>query len=337
MLCAIRRSIRFRLLSLAQLVSHLTPGFRRALGFSTFGLLCLLLHSSMLAREVTLAWAPAHDPNLAGYRLYYGYVQGRYEGVLDVGKTTTYTLTDLAEGQAHYFALAAYDVRGDEGELTQEVVHNGRPTDQEGDAEDNTALDQEEADQAESDSEPVLDAASEMNADEPDAMPAQEQDSGDDQDTDRAAAGTDPRLVPQSQLRIVFVDSEPLVGDGAAESAIDSRVETFWRTEMGARGSVHPHELVIGLGGEYMVRGFRYLPRQDGKRDGMVARYSFHVSVDGQNWGTAAAMGTFSGNTTEQEVTFPEKLGSFVRFVAHSEVDGKPWTSVAELNVLGTR
>jgi F5/8 type C domain len=337
MLCAICRPIRFRLLSLAQQAPHLTPGFLRAFGFSTFGLLCLLLQSSVLAGEVTLAWDPSQDPNLAGYRLYYGYAQASYEGVLDVGKRSTYTFTDLEEGQAHNFALVAYDVHGEESGFSQEVAHNGRPTDSEGDADENALPDQEEADQAELDSEPVLEATGEMDADAPDAMPALEQDSEDNQDTERAEARTDPRIVPQSQLRIVSVDSEPLVGAGAAESAIDGRTETFWTTEMGARASVHPHELVIALGGEYVVRGFRCLPRQDGKTDGMVARYSFYVSVDGENWGKAAAIGTFSGNTTEQEVTFPEKVGSFVRFVAHSEVNGKPWTSVAELTVLGMR
>ena len=164
-----------------------------------------------------------------------------------------------------------------------------------------------------------------------------EQASEDDQEHDRSEAGADLQVIPHSELRIVSVDSETLVGDGAADSAIDGRVETFWQTARGSRVSLHPHELVIALGGEYMVRGFRYLPRQDGKTDGMVGRYSFYVRQDGEEWGKAVTTGSFSRDITEQQVTFPEKAGSFVRFVAHSEVNGKPWTSVAEINILAVR
>jgi hypothetical protein len=53
--------------------------------------------------------------------------------------------------------------------------------------------------------------------------------------------------------------------------------------EMGAKAPLHPHELVLALGGEYVVRGWRYLPRQDGKTEGVVARYSFYVSEDSVN------------------------------------------------------
>jgi galactose oxidase len=86
-----------------------------------------------------------------------------------------------------------------------------------------------------------------------------------------------------------------------------------------------------------MVRGFRYLPRQDGKTAGMLAGYSFYVSEDGVDWGQPVRTGTFFRDVVEKEVTFTGKVGSFVRFVAHSEVNGKPWTSVAEIKVLGVR
>ena len=143
-------------------------------------------------------------------------------------------------------------------------------------------------------------------------------------------------VIPPSQLSIVFVDSEPLVGEGAAEAAIDGRHDTFWRTAMGAKAPRHPHELVIALGGSYNVRGFRYLPRQDGSLDGTVARFSFYVSEDEDEWGKAVAVGAFSRDAAEKEVIFPELVGSFVRLVAHSEINGEPWTSIAEITVLGT-
>ena len=76
MLCALDRSRLFPFGALAQLGPRLTPRVLRALGCLAFGLFFLLLPASALAGEVTLAWDPAADPNVAGYRLYYGYDEG---------------------------------------------------------------------------------------------------------------------------------------------------------------------------------------------------------------------------------------------------------------------
>jgi hypothetical protein len=99
---------------------------------------------------------------------------------------------------------------------------------------------------------------------------------------------------------------------------------------------VCPHEIVIDLGDLYVVGGFQYLPRQDGNINGTVAEYSIYVSEDGITWGEAVATGTFASDTTEKEVTCTGKIGRYVCFVALSEVNGNPWTSVAEINILGS-
>jgi hypothetical protein len=316
---------------------HLTSRILHTLGFLALGLLSLFLPVSALAGEVTLAWDPPGDPNVAGYRLYYGHQKGTYEGDVDVGLESTITLSDLAEGKAYYFVLVAYDINGEQGEVSEEVAHHGPPTDVDGESDESGVTDQDEADQDASDGEPVPEAADETAADELDMLPGLEQADEDDQEDKRAEARAQSEVIPNADLRIVSVDSETLVGDGAADSAIDGRVETFWQTSRGPRASRHPHEVVIALGGEYMVRGFRYLPRQDGKTDGMVERYSFYVRQDGEEWGEAVTTGSFSRDTTEQQVSFPEKAGSFVRFVVHSEVNGKSSTSVAEITVLAVR
>jgi hypothetical protein len=337
--CPLNQSSRFPSRALARLFSSLTPRVLRALRLSAFGLCCLVLPARILAGEVTIAWDPPQDASAAGYRIYYGSGSSGYEGVLEVGMDTTYTMTDLAEGQAYYFALVAYDADGVESQLSQEVPHNGPARDAEVDDEANDLLDAPEADPAEADSEPDGEDSDEIDAEELDTMPdfAQDAEVDQDQDHDRPEASSELHVVPHSALRIVSVDSETLVGDGAADSAIDGRVETFWQTARGARASVPPHELVIALGGEHMVSGFRYLPRQDGRTDGMVGRYSFYVSADGQAWGKAVTTGTFSRDIGEQEVMFPGQEGSFVRFVAHTEMNGKSSTSVAEITVVAVR
>jgi F5/8 type C domain/Fibronectin type III domain len=332
MSCAIDILYPYR--ALARLIPLLTTGFLNTHRFSIFGLMCLLLSWNVSAREVTLDWDPAQDPNLAGYRLYYGYAKGSYEGVVDLDKRTTYTIPDLEENQAYYFVVVAYDVNGVESDLSQEVVYDGTTVDSEEDAGEDAAPFQAEAYQSEADRAPVLQETDELATNGLGTAPATAQDSQDDQDRDRSETRSDLHIIPQSELTIISVDSETLMGEGAAESAIDDRVETFWHTKRSAKASGHPHELVIALGAEYVVRGFRYLPRQDGKSDGMVEQYSLYVSEDGKNWGEAVTTGTFPRDIAVKEVTFPGKVGSFVRFVAHSEVDGKPWTSAAEIKVL---
>jgi hypothetical protein len=61
-----------------------------------------------------LDWDPVSDPNLAGYRVYYGTAPGTYlqppgEG-LDAADAITYTVRNLSSGTTYYFAATAYDM-----------------------------------------------------------------------------------------------------------------------------------------------------------------------------------------------------------------------------------
>jgi hypothetical protein len=53
------------------------------------------------------------------------------------------------------------------------------------------------------------------------------------------------------------------------------------------------------------------------------------------DWG-AAVTGAFGTGAQPSTVTFTAKAGRYIRFRALSEVTGKPYTSVAELDVAGT-
>lgn len=143
--------------------------------------------------------------------------------------------------------------------------------------------------------------------------------------------------LPSSQLSVVSADSEELVGEYApAEYAIDGKTTTFWHTQWynvnPAPG--YPHQIIVALGGSYNVTGFRYLPRQDGGINGTVANYNFYVSTDGINWGQPVVSGTFAKDTTQKEVLFSGKTGSYIKFQGLSEVNGNPWMSAAEIGVL---
>ena len=136
-------------------------------------------------------------------------------------------------------------------------------------------------------------------------------------------------------LSLHYTDSEETDREnGAAINAIDGDPSTIWHTEWSSSKPSCPHEIQINLGGTYAISGLRYLPRQDGSINGIVAKYAVYVSADGKTWGSAVAQGTFAKDTTEKTINFSAQNAQYVRFVALSEINGGPWTSMAELSVM---
>jgi hypothetical protein len=102
-----------------------TPGnFSRNLLFFS-ALLCALLISLWAhAGQVTLAWDPNIESDLAGYRVHYGTASGSYTVTLAVDKSTpTCTITNLAAGQTYYFAASAYNASGESSGYSNEVSY----------------------------------------------------------------------------------------------------------------------------------------------------------------------------------------------------------------------
>jgi hypothetical protein len=89
--------------------------------FSIFSCLLCIPHAN--AASVTLAWDPNSEPDVAGYRVYYGKALGNYEAVIDVGNQTTYSISDLEDGEAYYFVVTAYDLLGRESDFSSELKY----------------------------------------------------------------------------------------------------------------------------------------------------------------------------------------------------------------------
>ncbi len=150
------------------------------------------------------------------------------------------------------------------------------------------------------------------------------------------ATKTFPGLAPIG-WKVVGVDSQETDQiNGAAAHAIDGNPTTIWQTRLNSDLSL-PHVLTVDMGTSHQIAGFCYLPRQDGKLDGVVDNYRFETSLDGNNWITCVEAGRFANirnNPALQEVAFPSVNARFFRFTATHEINANGWTSVAEISVL---
>nr|BFE71322.1 hypothetical protein GCM10020092_046230 [Actinoplanes digitatis] len=141
--------------------------------------------------------------------------------------------------------------------------------------------------------------------------------------------------VPRVTMKVRSADSQETVGEnGRATNVLDGNTATYWHTQWQAAAPAHPHEIQLDLGRAGSVSCVYYRPRQN-SANGRIADYEVYTSTDGTNWGTPAATGTWLNNTAEQNACFSARTARYIRLRALSEVAGKPWTSAAEIGVIG--
>jgi hypothetical protein len=74
----------------------------------------ILIPRNSPATEVTIAWSPSPDSNVAGYKVYYGPTSRDNQYQVDVGKNTSITISNVQEGGAYSFVVITYDSAGRE-------------------------------------------------------------------------------------------------------------------------------------------------------------------------------------------------------------------------------
>jgi hypothetical protein len=74
-------------------------------------------------QSVTLAWNAGSSSTVAGYRLYYGGASRAYTNTMDVGNSTTATVSDLVAGATYFFAVTDYDIIGLESAFSDEASY----------------------------------------------------------------------------------------------------------------------------------------------------------------------------------------------------------------------
>jgi len=96
--------------------------FRYIVALGRIALFLGFLQQAQSASSVKLAWNASAGSDIAGYRVHYGISSGSYSQILDVGDTTTATVSNLADGQPYYFVVTAYNVVGLESVPSNQVT-----------------------------------------------------------------------------------------------------------------------------------------------------------------------------------------------------------------------
>ncbi len=316
--------------------------------------------------KVNLAWNRNPEANVAGYELRYRTGNNTRSAIVNVGANTRWTLSGLAPNTTYFIAIRAYNRAGLRSPYTAEITHATPPV-RVNRAPDTRILAPNTGGTVVT-GHPVLFSAT---ATDPDGgKPSIRWNFGSGSglsDITSPTAGVrfgvpgvyrvtataidgaglaDP--TPASRVITVIpawantsrggwtlrhVNSEEAVGY-AATRAFDGNPKTFWHTSWISSSTPPPHHIELDLGSARHIKGFRYLPRQDGFKVGAIGRYAFYVSADGTNWGNPTATGAFDGNSTEKTVVGSSKYGRYIRLVSLTEAYGNLHCSIAELNVL---
>ncbi len=74
------------------------------------------------AEPVILAWDRNPEPDVIGYRVYFGTTTGVYPGFMDVGNEIEAELAGLAGGKPYFAVVTAYNTAGLESEFSEEIA-----------------------------------------------------------------------------------------------------------------------------------------------------------------------------------------------------------------------
>ncbi len=142
-------------------------------------------------------------------------------------------------------------------------------------------------------------------------------------------------LLNGKHFKIVKFSSENISNGKFARNIIDGNANTIWHTQFSPDIKKHPHELIIDLGRECTLTGFRLLARQDAGWNGTIKEIEISISNDAKKFGATAIKASLKKTKLPQDLKCPATKGRFIRIRALSEINAGPWASIAEFGVKG--
>ena len=120
-----------------------------------------------------------------------------------------------------------------------------------------------------------------------------------------------------------------------ASKMLDGDPSTIWHTMYSVTVAIYPHYIDFDANEEVMVKGFKYMPRQDGGNNGNIKDYSIQISNDRENWSEPVAKGQFENNSKQQVVIFDKPVKArYIRFNGLSSQNGQDFGSGAEFELI---
>ncbi len=117
--------------------------------------------------------------------------------------------------------------------------------------------------------------------------------------------------------------------------AADGNPDTIWHGPFAAEQAPLPQWITLDLGTARAVTRLRYLPRQDGNKNGTITKYNIYTSLDGKTFGTPVASGTWSGESNLKSVDLTPVQTRYIRLEAVEANGG--FCSAAEVTAYGPK
>ena len=134
-------------------------------------------------------------------------------------------------------------------------------------------------------------------------------------------------------VTVVFTSSQELGNEGT--KLVDGDPSTIWHTMYSVTVAGYPHWIDFDAADETMIKGFKYMPRQDGGNNGNIKDYTIQVSNDGKTWSEPVAKGSFDASSKVKVVNFEKPVKArYVRFTGLNSQNGYDFGSGAEFELI---
>ena len=142
-------------------------------------------------------------------------------------------------------------------------------------------------------------------------------------------------LMQRLGAKVVSADSQ--AADYEAANVVDGDADTIWHTPWNDPAPAFPHHLIIEFAKPVVFKGIKVLPRQD-MPNGRIEDFEVFVGDDGKDWGETVKKGKFANSDAMQVISFSHPVKArFLKFVALSSFEKKPYASLAELEIIPAR
>ncbi|MGZ3873029.1 MAG: alpha-L-fucosidase [Mucilaginibacter sp.] len=149
-----------------------------------------------------------------------------------------------------------------------------------------------------------------------------------DPSTRKSSAETREKFdISRSRWKIAGMEDE------GAKAILDGDPSTAWHQ---SKDKKMPQDMVIDLGQDENIAGFRYLPDQSAWNPGIIAGYDFYISENNQNW-TLVSHGEFpniKNNPSWQVVKFPAQKARYIRLRAIKNTENTNEAGYAEIDIV---